>query len=246
MDQELSREQEVRYSHLTPREFRKRLTEAPIAYLPLGTLEWHGEHLPLGADGLQSAGFFEALARRAGGVVLPMLFVGPDLTESREGVDYYGMDVVGFKGKEPVQLDGSAYWISDSLYQSLVEGVLTQLTRAGFKVVMAHGHGPSTHQFTARISEWEKRFGLRLFTAWSGDDDSQPGIQSDHAAANETSLTMHFHPDLVHLDYLDQDPDSWPIAVAGRDPRQFASAEHGKELVEYHVERLAQLLTQAL
>jgi hypothetical protein len=37
----------VRYDELLPHEFRKRLAERPIAYLPLGTLEWHGEHLPL-------------------------------------------------------------------------------------------------------------------------------------------------------------------------------------------------------
>lgn len=42
----------VEYALLTPGDFRTRLAEAPIAYLPLGTLEWHGEHLPLGSDGL--------------------------------------------------------------------------------------------------------------------------------------------------------------------------------------------------
>ena len=46
----------VRYQNLTPEEFRARLRERPIAYLPLGTLEWHGEHLPLGADALISEG----------------------------------------------------------------------------------------------------------------------------------------------------------------------------------------------
>ena len=68
----------VLYAELTPQEFRERLAQAPVAYLPLGTLEWHGEHLPLGSDGLQSQGFFERLARKVGGIVLPMLFLGPD------------------------------------------------------------------------------------------------------------------------------------------------------------------------
>jgi creatinine amidohydrolase len=68
----------VLYAELTPQEFRERLAQVPIAYLPLGTLEWHGEHLPLGSDGLQSLGFFKHLARRVGGIVLPMLFLGPD------------------------------------------------------------------------------------------------------------------------------------------------------------------------
>ena len=75
---DLIKEDELLYAALTPRKLARRMADAPIAYLPLGTLEWHGEHLPLGSDGLQSQGFFKELAREAGGVVLPMLFVGPD------------------------------------------------------------------------------------------------------------------------------------------------------------------------
>ncbi len=67
------------YKQLTPTEFRARLAAAPVAYLPLGTLEWHGPHLPLGADGLQSQGFFVHLAEQVGGIILPMLFLGSDL-----------------------------------------------------------------------------------------------------------------------------------------------------------------------
>ena len=60
--------EKVNYAELTPAEFRQRVAAAPIAYLPLGTLEWHGEHLPLGSDGLQSTGFFERLASEVGGI----------------------------------------------------------------------------------------------------------------------------------------------------------------------------------
>ena len=89
------------YAGLTPRKLKERLAAAPIAYLPLGTLEWHGEHLPLGSDGLQSQGFFMQLAERVGGVVLPMLFLGPDLRLPKGGFDYYGMDVYGFSKEKP-------------------------------------------------------------------------------------------------------------------------------------------------
>ena len=65
----------VNYEELTPAEFRVRLADAPIAYLPLGTLEWHGEHLPLGSDGIQSTGFFSELAHKVGGVVLQAVFM---------------------------------------------------------------------------------------------------------------------------------------------------------------------------
>ncbi len=237
---------EVRYSHLTPSELRRRREEAPIAYLPLGTLEWHGEHLPLGADGLQSSGFFQHLAREVGGVVLPMLFLGPDITAVHDGREFYGMDVVGFPDQPPQQLEGSAYHIPDQIFDQLVEQTLKQLRRAGFRVVMAHGHGPSIHRFTEHIPRWEQQLNLRLFTAWSGEDAAMPGLQTDHAAANETSLTMFLYPHLVHMENLDNDPNTWPLGVAGRDPRFHASAEHGQELVEYHSHRLAVLLRNAI
>jgi len=127
--------QKVLYSELTPKEFRERIAQAPIAYLPLGTLEWHGEHLPLGADGLQSQGFFIELAKEIGGIVLPMLFLGPDRKEVVDEKDYYGMDIFGFRDLPPQQLDGSVYWIEDGLFRQLIESALHLLKRAGFKIV---------------------------------------------------------------------------------------------------------------
>jgi creatinine amidohydrolase/Fe(II)-dependent formamide hydrolase-like protein len=47
---------------------RKLHNKAPIAYWPLGSLEWYGEHLPLGSDGLQAKHFFEILALTVGGI----------------------------------------------------------------------------------------------------------------------------------------------------------------------------------
>jgi creatinine amidohydrolase len=98
----------LQYLELTPTEFRARLARAPIAYLPLGTLEWHGEHLPLGADAIQSHGFFLRLAAAAGGVVLPPLFLGPDLVKTVEGRVYVGMDHWGFPAGQERVLEGGA------------------------------------------------------------------------------------------------------------------------------------------
>lgn len=69
--------EKVKYVELLPHEFRHRLAAKPIAYLPLGTLEWHGEHLPLGSDAIQSEGLMiECAWDRGGGEVL-------------HGMDYY-------------------------------------------------------------------------------------------------------------------------------------------------------------
>ena len=48
----------VLYEELLPEELVQRVQEMPVAYLPLGTLEWHGPHMPLGADGIQSKELF--------------------------------------------------------------------------------------------------------------------------------------------------------------------------------------------
>lgn len=235
----------VLYAELTPQQFRERLIEAPIAYLPLGTLEWHGEHLPLGSDGYQSQGFFVELAQRAGGIVLPMLFLGPDHRQCVEGREYYGMDIYSFPDSGPQQLPGSAYWVEDGLFERLLEAVMTQLKRAGFRIVVAHGHAPSTAAFVGKTADWEA-MGLKTFICWREDESDGLGIQTDHAAANETSLMMALHPDLIAMENLDPDPSVPPLGIDGDDPRFYASAARGKEAIAQGVERMASLLRETL
>jgi creatinine amidohydrolase len=238
----------VLYTELTPKEFRKRIREVPIAYLPLGTLEWHGEHLPLGSDGLQSQGFFIKLAQEVGGIILPMLFVGPDTHKVIQGREFYGMDNHGFPKEESQQLDGSAYWVDEQLFIQLLNAILKQLTRAGFKIVVAHGHGPSTEIYKKYIPEWSKKYEMLMFHCWrepfTDEDDS--GIQTDHAAANETSLMMALHPELVEMQNLPQDLNEFPVAIAGHDPRIYASATKGFEAIRLQVDRMREILKDAL
>ena len=244
--------EKVLYAELTPQEFRDRLAAAPIAYLPLGTLEWHGEHLPLGSDGLQSYGFFIGLAREVGGIVLPMLFLGPDLMEELDGRELYGMDTLGESMPEGQryknqQLAGSAYWVPEETFRTIIEATLKQLSRAGFKIVVAHGHGPSTGFFQKNADQWREKFGLETFVCWGGElDQKGMGIQVDHAAMNETSLVMALRPELVQMERLPKDPNSWPVGIGGRDPRKFASAELGHEILKLQTERMANMLRKAL
>lgn len=57
----------ILYEEMRPEEFLESLNKFPVAYLPLGTLEWHGLHMPLGADGLQAKGIMEKIAAKIGG-----------------------------------------------------------------------------------------------------------------------------------------------------------------------------------
>jgi creatinine amidohydrolase len=242
----------VLYTELTPQEFRQKVKEAPIAYLPLGTLEWHGEHMPLGADGIQSQGFFENLAKNVGGIVLPMLFMGPDRMKRIDSGELYGMDICDYTPGhhhfyEDQQLSGSTYWVTDELFIAILDSILKQLQRSGFKIVVAHGHGPSTKLFNDNIPLWKEKYGLEYFVCWGSEYDNDGlGLQVDHGAMNETSLVMALKPELVSMENLSSDPSSWPIGIGGKDPRQFASKELGEKIIKLQAQRMEKILMSAL
>lgn len=66
----------VRLELLTPGEISAALAERSIVYVPLGTYEWHGAHLPIGLDSLTAHGICCAAALRDGGLVCPSLYYG--------------------------------------------------------------------------------------------------------------------------------------------------------------------------
>jgi len=247
VDQKMA--EEVLYERLTPPDLESRLKKAPIAYLPLGTLEWHGAHLPLGSDFLQSQGFFVRLAERVGGIVLPPLFLGPDRSQEVNGFEYYGMDLSKRVPNPPQQLTGSAYWVPSRLFSEMIEAILKQLRRAGFRVVVAHGHGPSTIHFIEHREELSKKFGLVLFTLWPPNDEPCPPemkFQTGHAGMNETSIMMALHSDLIRMENLPKDLNEWPLGIGGPDPRVYASADHGENVIRFNLERMEKILKEQL
>jgi creatinine amidohydrolase len=217
----------VRYAELLPHEFRARLAERPIAYLPLGTLEWHGEHLPLGTDAVISEGLMVECARQLGGIVLPPIYLGPDRSRlEADGRQLQGMDYAR-QTTPHRQLEGSCYWVSPGLFMSLIDAILDQLKRTGFLAVFADGHGPSRRSWVQNLEEREARFELKLFGVRDDLRDVWKS-QTDHAALNETSEVMAVRPDLVDLSQLAENRSDWPQGVSGQDPRD-ATAELGRE-----------------
>jgi creatinine amidohydrolase len=223
-------EQIVDYELLKPREFTARLAERPVGYLPLGTLEWHGEHGALGADSLQSLELFRRAARRFGGIVFPPLWLGPDRIRTEpDGRTLIGMDYDATT-TPPRRLPGSCYWVPDDLFARILEAVLAQAVRAGFRCIVADGHGPSRNAWAEHADAWEAQFGIDLVSAGRDFPDAWLS-QLDHAARNETSIMLAADPGLVDLSRLPDDPAAWPQGVAGEDPRR-STAAYGEHLLE--------------
>lgn len=235
--------EKVRYVELLPHEFRARLAARPVAYLPLGTLEWHGEHLPLGSDAIISEGLMLRCARELGGIVLPPIHLGPDRARLEpDGSQLQGMDYADSTTPHR-QLDGSCYWAPQGLFLSLVDALLAQVKRAGFRAVVADGHGPSRGSWVAHLAERQARFGLTLIGV-TEDVRAAWKSQMDHAARNETSLVMALLPDLPDLAQLAADRDVWPQGVGGEDPRD-ATAAHGEQCLEATIEIVRRKLEEA-
>lgn len=79
MDQELLSVSDFnrhRFELLLPWQLRDIVAISPIAYIPIGTFEWHCEHLPIGLDALTAHGLTLRAAAKSGGVVLPPLHYG--------------------------------------------------------------------------------------------------------------------------------------------------------------------------
>lgn len=230
----------VKYAELRPSEFRNRLQQKPLAYLPLGTLEWHGEHLPLGADALQSEALMMAAARQFGGIVYPPIFLGPDRKrESTQGNYLVGMDYA-LSTQPNRQLDGSAYYIDYDSFKKLMELILEQLERAGFKQVFADGHGPSRRTWVEMIPVWQQQFGLKLYGI-TEEWKSRWNYMNDHAARNETSITLHTHGSLVDLSVFSEGEKSPVTGVNGEHP-YLSTAEYGEKLFNESLKLLGEMV----
>jgi creatinine amidohydrolase len=66
----------VRYERLRPAQIVARRQACPVAWVPIGTIEWHGEHNPVGLDTLKIHALLERCALEIGGLVLPPLYYG--------------------------------------------------------------------------------------------------------------------------------------------------------------------------
>ena len=254
--------EKVMYADLTPQEFRDRIKACPIAYLPLGSLEWHGELMPYGTDGYIALDLFERLAQRVGGIVLPMLFMGTDTWSSvgkSKGFDadtpcLYGMDhwtgeeeAHKTKVKEMGQLEGSAYWISEDIFMLYIEAIFRQLKRAGFTTVVGNGHGPSVVSVSRRADDLYNRLGIRFFNCWGLDEDiTHLGPSGGHGGISETSHIMAFRPELVQMGRFPHDADHKPVAVCGEDVRVYASKEYGEAVIDITLRGMEKLLKKHL
>lgn len=238
--------EEVRIQMLRPQQLLDRVAKCPVAYIPLGVIEWHGEHNPFGADTLQAEGIAEVCAIKGGGVVFPSLYYG--LFQDRmETIDKFRMPILKRMGWDPARFEPSA--LLDSAFEErqryvhLLVHMLNEAEAFGFKLaVFVAGHYPLIDHARAAVIEFmdSRKFEDRnTMLAWAFADyllaeDKYPA-PGDHGAGWETSHLMYLHPDTVDLSLLDENDDQLIGVLVGKRSPRYATAEFGREIIDYAV-----------
>ena len=222
-----------------------------VCILPMGCLERHGPHLPLGTDQI----VIDEVARRAAeeepAVVFPSYYLG-QIAEARH---YPG-----------------AFSLPHELLLELLRATLDEIGRNGFsKIIIASGHGGNSGLIGYALATMlQERRGYCVYAVspdYRFTDEEREQLQrmlkvdGKHAGETETSCILALRPELVHLEDI-TDPDAWkpqgrqahlrgvrspfgwyaeyPSHYAG-DARQ-ACPELGEFLIGVHVRRIVEAI----
>jgi creatinine amidohydrolase len=195
---------EYRLQWLRPDEVAEERTRCPVIYLPIGPLEWHGPHLPLGTDPLQAEHTALALAEKIGGVVHPTLYMGTERERAPEL-----LHDLGFSGQEwivgmdfPANSERSYYYAEDA-FAVMIRFTLEQLAGHGYRlIVIVNGHGATNQiQHLQRLAtEFGQRGPARIL--YTFDLDAETDDDAGHATITETAAVMALDPTRVDLHRL--------------------------------------------
>ena len=256
----------VRLEEMFPWEISAAMAETPICYLPLGTLEWHGEHAAVGLDALKAHAVCVRAAQRSGGLVAPPIYWS---TDWREDLPDGGYLTGGIERGERYHVPGSMFWLRPETFHNLLLDVYEAMRRRGFKaIVVLSGHWSIEHNIAAILSTGEEFRRTHPTTGWLllTDQEVVPDLHYpvEHAAGGETSLLLAIRPDLIALDktfetdrslrpYYAGEPEH--LRRRGESPNRYigvnpavadssnypedASDERGRMLLETIVERVA-------
>jgi creatinine amidohydrolase len=239
---------EVRYHMLRPEQVLARRRECPVAYIPIGTIEWHGFHNPLGADSLQAEGQAIACARLGGGLVFPTLYYGENRLQGLMEANAADRQQIAESMELPPENFTPEYFPFDAVeqaenYQRLLVHILAQLNTLGFRVgVIVAGHYPLIDHARSAVLRWQQSEIMRRkdgMLAWAFVDyllvkDQFPQA-GDHAGGWETSRTMALHPQSVDLNVLPETGQKL-VGAGGHIPPQEATPEFGRKTLDVAAE----------
>jgi creatinine amidohydrolase len=222
----------------------------PLAILPLGSLEFHGPHNPLGADSIIISGISERVAARTNALLFPTI----RFTQCPAHTAH-------FAGTMSVRPEVMTMYFAD---------ILRNILHLGFrKVFILNGHdgniGPGRGAI-AQVADEVKNAALMFASWWEflpGEMMKSLGMFKQangghgHGGPLETSAVAAFRPDLIHLEKAQDLPE--PPDLSGGPPYFLqksaakdwpgysghvseASADKGRKLVQISEDAIVALI----
>jgi len=181
-----------RWDELTASEWPKALAMSnQTCILPIGILEKHGPHVPIGSDLIQVREWSARATKKEYAVVFPDYFYG-QINEARH---QYG-----------------TFALPERVVWDLLEATCDEIGRNGFnKIVIINGHGGNPELIRYFIqTRLEKKRSYAVYFFEPGTDSaylkkmaalhkSDP-TGDQHAGERETSSILYLRPDLVKMD----------------------------------------------
>ncbi len=207
-------------------------TQNKIAYIPVGTIEWHGNHLPIETDFLVAKKICEIVAKNNSGYILPPIYMGSDRKEKIGGKQLVGMD--RYVGKK---LQGSVYYLEPNFFSELIINLSNNLISQGFeKIILVTGHA-GTGQIKALEMAKKKIKNLSVCNPYETLEKN--GIHVEHADENETSLFWACYPEeeiKIRKIKLKRDDDY--VKFLGYNPISKASLALGKRMLNEIIKKI--------
>ena len=240
----------VRWEELTAPDFVRAVERSGgTAVVPLGIVEKHGPHLPLGTDLLDAREVALRAVRKEYSIVFPPYYFG-QIFEARH---------------QPGTL---AY--SERLMWDVLQETVDEISRNGIKkIVLVNGHGGNNSflPFFCQSQLGRRRdYVLYLFQP-SGDPEADPRVKAlrkssmdMHAGEVETSTMLAHRPDLAHPERAHDQSGADQARLEGlkdaytaiwwyaRFPNHYAgdgstaTAELGSIVLDYEAEQLATMI----
>jgi len=180
----------LRYEELTAPEFVQAVAKSGgVCMVPLGILEKHGPHLPLGTDLLDVRELALRAAKQEYCVIFPAYYFG-QIHEAKH------------------QPGAIAY--SPELVWNVLQETCDELARNGFKkIILVNGHGGNNSflpYFCQSQLASNRGYAVVLFSP-AGDSTAEEKLKAlrktttgGHAGEMETSMLLAHRPDLAHVD----------------------------------------------
>jgi creatinine amidohydrolase len=256
---------------LRPGELTEERARVSLVYAPVGPVEWHSYHMPVGTDALIAQETARRAAQITGGVVAPTLFVGtetladPAILENLNVPDDGSGRITGMDF--PANTVPSLYY-REEVFAAVAREELRLLARMGYRmIVVVNGHGAKGQVRTLRRLCGEVSRDHGVCCVYPDDHGKRMGrlirkesMDPGHADRLETALMMAV-TDSVDLARLPARPaplHSADFGIAsgsqfgGRPPRdgvvrddpRGATAELGNALLTACADDLAEYVTK--